>query len=118
MTFDRAVAFNGTLAAALSLFNTYDPATQKTQKVAVPFAVSAGLGTDGDDFNFDFHRYFGDAVQGTTISVDFADFLAFRGAFGSKDGSVSYLDYFDFDDDGNVDFNDFLAFRERFGIPF
>lgn len=47
--------------------------------------------------------------------VDFADFLAFAGAFGKKLGESGYDTRFDLDGSGAVDFADFLQFVSAFG---
>jgi hypothetical protein len=52
-------------------------------------------------------RLFGDSDGNGTVNA--ADFLAFRSAFGG----VSSI--FDFNNNGSVDASDFLAFRSRFG---
>lgn len=48
-------------------------------------------------------------------TVDFNDFLAFAGAFGSKSGADKYDARIDLNDDGEVSFNDFLIFAGLFG---
>ncbi len=47
--------------------------------------------------------------------VDFSDFLAFAGSFGSNRGDVRYEVRFDLDGDGSVAFSDFLIFAGAFG---
>lgn len=54
-------------------------------------------------------------VAGLHAAVNFADFLAFRTAFGSSAPNPPYNPTFDTDGDGQINFTDFLAFRNRFG---
>ena len=48
-------------------------------------------------------------------TVDFPDFLAFAGSFGSSRGDARYEARFDLDGDGSVAFSDFLIFAGAFG---
>ena len=48
-------------------------------------------------------------------AVDFADFLSFAGAFGTRVGDASYLADADLNVDGSIDFSDFLTFAGQFG---
>jgi hypothetical protein len=48
-------------------------------------------------------------------AVNFDDFLAFAGAFGSRQEDAGFDDKFDLNDDGPVDFEDFLEFAGDFG---
>ena len=50
-------------------------------------------------------------------SVDFTDFIAFAGAFGSQEGTSTYSATFDLDESGDVGFTDFLIFAQAFGQP-
>lgn len=74
----------------------------------------AANGSPGGGFSFALHRLAGDFTG--DAAADFADFLIFRGAFGTAKGQVNYLAVADFDGDHDVDFNDFLQFRSRFGV--
>ena len=47
--------------------------------------------------------------------VDFADFLAFAGLFGSRQGDGRYDARYDLDSDGAIGFSDFLVFSGSFG---
>ena len=47
--------------------------------------------------------------------VDFADFLAFAGLFGSRQGDGRYDARYDLDSDGAIGFSDFLIFSGSFG---
>lgn len=47
--------------------------------------------------------------------VDFEDFLAFAGVFGSHPGDSDWDPRFDLDGSGRVDFEDFLRFAASFG---
>ena len=47
--------------------------------------------------------------------VDFADFLSFARAYGSKQGEANYDAKFDLSDNNEVDFNDFLLFARNYG---
>ncbi|MYB55787.1 MAG: hypothetical protein F4X51_05290 [Gemmatimonadetes bacterium] len=47
--------------------------------------------------------------------VDFADFLAFAGQFGSRQGDGRYDARYDLDSDGAIGFGDFLIFSGSFG---
>ncbi len=47
--------------------------------------------------------------------VDFADFLAFTGLFGSRQGDGRYDARYDLDSDGAIGFSDFLIFSGSFG---
>ena len=47
--------------------------------------------------------------------VDFADFLAFVGHFGARQGDGGYDAKYDLDSDGEVGFSDFLSFVNYFG---
>ena len=48
-------------------------------------------------------------------TVNLADFLAFAGAFGAKEGDANYSALVDLDGSGVVDLSDFLAFAAVFG---
>ena len=47
--------------------------------------------------------------------VNFADFLAFAGQFGARQGDGQYEAKYDLDSDGTVGFGDFLLFSSSFG---
>ncbi len=47
--------------------------------------------------------------------VDFADFLAFAGLFGARQGDGRYDARYDLDSDGAIGFSDFLIFSGSFG---
>ena len=47
--------------------------------------------------------------------VNFADFLAFGGQFGSRQGDGRYEAKYDLDSDGAIGFGDFLIFSSSFG---
>ncbi|MDE2886682.1 MAG: LpqB family beta-propeller domain-containing protein [Gemmatimonadota bacterium] len=47
--------------------------------------------------------------------VDFADFLALAGAYGSQQGEAGYDAVMDLDTNGSIDMADFLAFAKLFG---
>ncbi len=47
--------------------------------------------------------------------VDFADFLAFGGQFGARQGDGRYEAKYDLDSDGTMGFGDFLIFSSSFG---
>ncbi|MDE3259829.1 MAG: hypothetical protein OYM47_18510 [Gemmatimonadota bacterium] len=47
--------------------------------------------------------------------VDFADFLALAGAYGSQQGEAGYNAVMDMDTNGSIDMADFLAFANLFG---
>ena len=47
--------------------------------------------------------------------VDFRDFVALAGAFGSNQGEDKYEDRLDLDSDGSIGFSDFLKFTSHFG---
>ncbi len=49
--------------------------------------------------------------------IDFADFLALAGAFGSQKGEAGYNAAMDLDRNGSIDLADFLAFARLFGQP-
>jgi len=66
------------------------------------------------DSALNFHRLFGD-VAAPFKSVNNADYLQFRNAFGS--GGV-YNKNFDYNADGQVNNADYLQFRNRFGKVF
>ncbi|MCE2433666.1 MAG: hypothetical protein J4F29_12215 [Candidatus Latescibacteria bacterium] len=48
-------------------------------------------------------------------TVDFADFLAFAGQFGARQGDEHYDARYDLDGDGEIGFSDFLIFSSSFG---
>jgi len=48
-------------------------------------------------------------------TVDFSDFLAFAGAFGSKQGDAKFDSQYDLNGDGSINFPDFLTFASAFG---
>ena len=48
-------------------------------------------------------------------AVGFADFLAFVGQFGARQGDGTYEAQYDLDSDGAIGFSDFLIFSSRFG---
>ena len=48
-------------------------------------------------------------------AVGFADFLAFAGQFGARQGDGTYEAKYDLDSDGAIGFSDFLIFSSRFG---
>ncbi len=47
--------------------------------------------------------------------VNFADFLAFAGQFGARQGDGRYEAQYDLDSDGTIGFGDFLIFSSSFG---
>ena len=47
--------------------------------------------------------------------VNFADFLAFAGQFGARQGDGQYEAKYDLDSDGAIGFGDFLLFSSSFG---
>ena len=47
--------------------------------------------------------------------VDFADFLLFVKAFGSKEGQEQYESKYDLDSNGEIGLPDFLFFADNFG---
>ena len=47
--------------------------------------------------------------------VNFADFLAFAGQFGTRQGDGRYDAKYDLDSDGAIGFGDFLIFSSNFG---
>jgi hypothetical protein len=59
------------------------------------------------DYQFNFHRLFGDANGDRTVSA--SDFILFRLFFGGSNP------IFDFDGDGSISASDFVQFRLRFG---
>lgn len=69
-----------------------------------------GDGIPGGDFDFDFHRLFGDLDGNRT--VDGSDFSAFGAAFGY----TGFDSAFDYDDSSTVDGSDFGEFGNRFGV--
>jgi hypothetical protein len=79
-----------------------------------PLLDADGDGLPGGDGTLQFHRLFGD-VNGDK-AVNGLDLVAFRGAFGTTDGSPGYLDYLDFDSDGAVNGTELGAYRSRFGV--
>ncbi|XZE55283.1 pre-peptidase C-terminal domain-containing protein [Planctomycetaceae bacterium SH139] len=74
------------------------------------FGGSRQFGSNQAD---NFFRYYGD--QSGDRSVNFLDFLGFRGTFGLADDDEGFKGEFDFDASGAVNFLDFLALRDRFG---
>lgn len=48
-------------------------------------------------------------------AVNFDDFFAFAGAFGTAQGQAGFDARFDMDGNGRVEFNDFFVFAEVFG---
>jgi len=79
-----------------------------------PLLDADGDGLPGGDGTLQFHRLFGD-VNGDQ-AVNGLDLVAFRGAFGTTDGSPGYLDYLDFDSDGAINGTELGAYRSRFGV--
>ena len=52
----------------------------------------------------------------TPFEVDFSDFIAFAGSFGSSTGDAAFLVQADTDDNGTIEFADFIAFAGSFGL--
>ncbi|XZE55493.1 peptidoglycan DD-metalloendopeptidase family protein [Planctomycetaceae bacterium SH139] len=67
----------------------------------------------GDEAADAFFRHFGDVNGDRT--VNFVDFLAFRGAFQTDSDDPDFDAAFDVNADAQIGFVDFLAFRSRFG---
>ena len=65
------------------------------------------------DHTLAFHRLFGDANN--SRSVNNADYLLFRNAFGKPSTDPGYDPAFDLDGNGTVNNADYLQFRARFG---
>jgi hypothetical protein len=87
-----------------------------------PAKVTAGGAPMGQGFNFTFHRLFGDANgrtgTGGQATVNNADFITFRGAFGKVSPDPLYKAIFDFDNSGSINNADFIQFRGRYGKVF
>ncbi len=97
--FRATAAFSGTairlVRAELSRSGQFEIVTLNTS-VELPFQSLTS------DFN-------GDGV------VNFADFLAFAGQFGARQGDGRYEAQYDLDSDGTIGFGDFLIFSSSFG---
>ncbi len=97
--FRATAAFSGTairlVRAELSRSGQFEIVTLNTS-VELPFQSLTS------DFN-------GDGV------VNFADFLAFAGQFGARQGDGRYEAQYDLDSDGAIGFGDFLIFSSSFG---
>ena len=97
--FRATAAFSGTairlVRAELSRGGQFETVTLNTS-VELPFQSLTS------DFN-------GDGV------VNFADFLAFAGQFGARQGDGRYEAQYDLDSDGAIGFGDFLIFSSSFG---
>ncbi len=66
---------------------------------------------------FAFHGLFGDANGVGTVNP--ADYLGFRNAFGKTKGvDAGYIDFFDFNGDGTINPLDYFQFRQRFRKAF
>jgi hypothetical protein len=52
----------------------------------------------------------------TPFEVDFSDFIAFAGSFGSSAGESAFVIQADIDDNGKIEFADFIAFAGSFGL--
>ena len=97
--FRTTAAFSGTairlVRAELSRSGQFESATMDV-RVELQFQAVT------PDFN-------GDSV------VNFADFLAFAGQFGARQGDGQYEAKYDLDSDGAIGFGDFLLFSSSFG---
>ena len=97
--FRATAAFSGTairlVRAELSRSGQFETVTLNTS-VELQFQALTS------DFN-------GDGV------VNFADFLAFAGQFGARQGDGRYEAQYDLDSDGAIGFGDFLIFSSSFG---
>ena len=82
-------------------------------KVRGGFATGPAMAAD---HTLAFHRLFGDANG--SKSVNNADYLLFRNAFGTSAGGAGYDPAFDLDGNGLVNNADYLQFRSRFGTAF
>lgn len=90
--------------AGLKVFDTStDALVQGPVTTSLPPFDIAFIDLPRSDFN-------GDAY------VDFADFLAFAGAFGTSSGQAGFASHFDLDASGAIDFADFLIFASEFGV--
>ena len=97
--FRTTAAFSGTVIrlvrAELSRGGQFETVTLNT-RVELPFQ-SLTSDFDGDG------------------RVNFADFLAFAGQFGARQGDGRYEAQYDLDSDGAIGFGDFLLFSSSFG---
>ncbi len=59
-------------------------------------------------------RIFGDHNGDGFVGLD--DLQAFRDSYRSELGDANYLDYFDFDSDGDIDHRDYFEFLKRFKL--
>ncbi len=81
-------------------------------------------GVAGNEFKFGneasqkFFRFYGDVNGDRTLN--FTDFLAFRGTYGKAVGTQGYVGAFDYNGDGKISGAEFLQFRFRYGrsMPF
>lgn len=102
LTFSPTTA--GTLSGILTLTTNISNNTELTIPLTATATDPSNTTTPTPDFN-------GDG------NVNFSDFLAFAGAFGSQTGDASFDTKFDLNSDGNVGFSDFLTFAAAFGKP-
>ncbi|MXZ09696.1 MAG: hypothetical protein F4Y79_09650, partial [Gemmatimonadetes bacterium] len=97
--FRTTVGFSGT---AIRLVRAELGRSGRFETITIDVRVELKLQALTPDFN-------GDGV------VNFADFLAFGGQFGSRQGDGRYEAKYDLDSDGAIGFGDFLIFGNSFG---
>ena len=97
--FRATAAFSGT---AIRLVRAELSRSGQFETVTLNTSVELQLQVLTSDFN-------GDGV------VNFADFLAFAGQFGTRQGDGRYEAQYDLDSDGAIGFGDFLIFSSSFG---
>ena len=97
--FRTTAAFSGT---AIRLVRAELSRGGRFESITIDVRVELKLQVLTPDFN-------GDGV------VNFTDFLAFAGQFGTRQGDGRYDAKYDLDSDGAIGFGDFLIFSSRFG---
>ena len=97
--FRTTAAFSGTV---IRLVRAELGRGGRFETITIDVRVALELQALTPDFN-------GDGV------VNFADFLAFAGQFGARQGDGRYEAKYDLDSDGSIGFGDFLIFGSSFG---
>ena len=97
--FRTTAAFSGTV---IRLVRAELGRGGRFETITIDVRVALELQALTPDFN-------GDGV------VNFADFLAFAGQFGARQGDGRYEAKYDLDSDGSIGFGDFLIFSSSFG---